>query len=189
MAYKFQNASVLVVDDMPLMIDLTRSILEIFGFQKVLTARDGEEAFDIFCKERPDLVITDWYMDPCDGMELTAKIRKDPLSPNPYAPIILMTGYSAKLRVFEARDQGITEFLVKPFKAEDLYARLEKLIEKPRSFVDASNFFGPDRRRIKVKNYDGPQRRGDEEQADKPHKAHKDLEKITKTLKDKNKTT
>ena len=100
-----------------------------------------------------------------------------------------MTGYSAKLRVFEARDQGITEFLVKPFKAEDLYARLEKLIEKPRSFVDASNFFGPDRRRIKVKNYDGPQRREDEEHVQNPHKAHKDLEKITKSLKDKNKTT
>jgi DNA-binding response OmpR family regulator len=75
--------------------------------------------------------------------------------------IVMMTGYSHKIRVEEARDVGVTEFLVKPFRARDLYARIEQLIEKPRRFVEAEAFFGPDRRRRKMKaeEYKGPKRR------------------------------
>lgn len=187
MTYKFEKASVLVVDDMQPMLALTSSLLKIFGFKDIHSANNAERAFDIFCRYSPDLVVTDWQMEPYDGMELVQKIRKEPASPNPYVPIILMTGYSAEMRVMKARDTGITEFLVKPFTANDLYTRIEQIIEKPRKFVDAENFFGPDRRR-KRGEYEGPERRdGRDTKGDTPmsKSAEKDLAKIINTLKSK----
>jgi CheY-like chemotaxis protein len=162
MPYKFSSASVLVVDDMRPMLSLTTSLLKIFGFKNIFSTGNPERAFEIFCKENPDMVITDWQMEPFDGIELVRLIRKDDRSPNPYVPIILMTGYSAKLRVMEARDIGVTEFLVKPFTSKDLYTRIEQLVEKPRQYVDTGDFFGPDRRRRVIRKYDGPFRREEE---------------------------
>ena len=71
----------------------------------------------------------------------------------------MMTGFSSKIRVEQARDVGITEFLVKPFTSRDLYSRITQIIEKPRQFVDTGEFFGPDRRRRHIKDYEGPQKR------------------------------
>ncbi len=159
MTYQFQNASILVVDDMKPMLNLTVTILRSFGFQDVHASKDADDAFAKLCKFNPDIVLTDWMMEPYDGMELTKKIRNDPKSPNKFVPIILMTGYSARVRVMESRDKGVTEFLVKPFSAKDLYARIEQLIEKPRKFVESPKFFGPDRRRKKGDDYQGPRRR------------------------------
>lgn len=159
MTYQFSNATILVVDDMKPMLNLTVSILKVFGFKNIYTAQNADEGFQKFCQFSPDLVITDWLMEPYDGIELTHKIRNDTRSPNRFVPIILMTGYSAKIRVMEARDKGVTEFLVKPFSAKDLYARIEQLIERPRKFIDSKVFFGPDRRRKKGDDYTGPHRR------------------------------
>ena len=165
MPYQFENATILVVDDMKAMLSLTASTLGIFGVKNVLTATNVDDAFQLFCQHAPDIVLTDWLMEPDDGMELIRRIRKDPRSPNRYVPIILMTGYSAKMRVMEARDRGITEFLAKPFSARDLYTRIEQLIEKPRKFVDSKEFFGPDRRRRKESDasYSGPRRRSEDQ--------------------------
>lgn len=161
--YTLEDIKVLIVDDMHPMLSLTRGVLEAFGFTKIFTAENGEEAFDLVCKHDPDFILTDWIMEPMDGLELTKKIRTDPASPNKFVPIIMMTGFSSRLRVEAARDTGITEFLVKPFKAKDLYARIFQIIEKPRQFVDAEEFFGPDRRRKHEKGYQGPRRRDKDE--------------------------
>jgi len=159
MTYQFKNATILVVDDMQPMLALTASLLKIFGFEHVILAHDAEEGFNKFCHHNPDLVLTDWLMEPFDGTELIKRIRTDDRSPNKFVPIIMMTGYSHKIRVEAARDKGVTEFMVKPFRARDLYLRIEQLIEKPRRFVDAESFFGPDRRRKKSDQYEGPRRR------------------------------
>lgn len=143
------------------MLDLTRSLLEAFGIRQVLAAKDGEEAFKVFCKNNPDIVIADWMMKPMDGISLARRIRNDPQSPNQFAPVILMTGFSERRRVFQARDSGVTEFLVKPFNARDLYRRISQIIERPRQFVRSDDFFGPDRRRKSVEDYNGPERRSD----------------------------
>lgn len=79
-------------------------------------------------------------MKPVDGISLTRRLRNDPLSPNQYVPVILMTGFSEKRRVMQARDVGVTEFLVKPFNARDLYRRIAQIIEKPRQFVRSEDF-------------------------------------------------
>lgn len=159
MSYQFTHVSVLIVEDNQPMLELARSILMAFGITNVFGAKNGEEGFKVFCRENPDIIIADWMMKPMDGISLTRRIRNDPMSPNQFAPVILMTGFSEKRRVLEARDAGVTEFLVKPFNARDMYRRVAQIIERPRQFVRSEDFFGPDRRRKKALEYTGPHRR------------------------------
>ena len=159
MSYQFQKISVLVVEDNQPMLEVTKALLMTFGVSNVIVAQNGEVGFKRFCESNPDIVIADWMMKPIDGIALTRQIRTDALSPNPYVPIILMTGFSEKRRVIQARDAGVTELLVKPFNARDLYRRIAQLIERPRQFVRSEDFFGPDRRRQQSENYTGPFRR------------------------------
>ncbi|MFN3700693.1 MAG: response regulator [Alphaproteobacteria bacterium] len=159
MAFKFDRLSVLIAEDTVPMSKLVTSVLETLGVGTIYVANDGEKAFDIFCRENPDILIADWHMVPLNGIELVKIIRQSPLSPNKMAPIIMMTGYSALPRVSEARDMGATEFLVKPFSANDLARRIAYVINKPRDFVETEDFFGPDRRRRIADNYNGPKRR------------------------------
>lgn len=159
MGYNLDNVTVLIVEDNLPILELTKSILQTFGIRRVFSATNGKDAFKVFCEEIPDIVITDMVMKPVNGIELTRKIRTDSRSPDPYVPIILITAFSEKTRILEARDEGVTEFLVKPFNARDLYRRIAQVIENPRKFVRAKSFFGPDRRRSKDKPYEGPLRR------------------------------
>ena len=159
MALKFDRVTVLVVEDTGPMRKLIVSILETFGFAKIHYAEDGLSGFQVFKKTNPDIVLVDWLMRPVDGLELVKEIRNNPTSPNRQVPIIMVTGYNALSRVKEARDHGITEFLVKPFTARDLAKRIAHVINVPRDFVEAPGFFGPDRRRRKDDKYDGPHRR------------------------------
>lgn len=159
MAYQFEAITVLVVEDNPAMLEITKSLLLTFGVGQVIGARDGDEGFEKFKRYNPDLVIADWMMKPIDGISFTRRVRNDPGSPNPYTPIILMTGFSEKRRVFQARDSGVTEFLVKPFTARDLYKRIAQVVERPRQFVRSTDFFGPDRRRKGSRDFQGPFKR------------------------------
>ncbi len=163
MAYDFSQVSVLIVEDNQPMVDLLKSLLEAYGITRIYTAQDGDEGFAIFKKELPDLILSDWMMKPVDGISFTRRIRNDVGSPNKFIPIILMTGFSEKRRVMQARDAGVTEFLVKPFNARDLYRRIVQIIERPRQFVRSEDFFGPDRRRKRDSAYGGPRRREDDD--------------------------
>ena len=168
MSYQFRNITVLVVESNKAMFDLTKSVLVAFGVNQIYSAYGFDAGFDMFCRVSPDLVIIDWLEDPKNGLELTKSIRKDEKSPNPFTPVILMTGYSQKKRVLQARDSGITEFLVKPFTAKTLYQKIEQLIEKPRHFVRCETYFGPDRRRKRDDDYKGPERRAPDQPEPRP---------------------
>jgi two-component system chemotaxis response regulator CheY len=158
-SYQFQNITVLIVEDNQPMLELARSIMMAFGVKTVIGAKHGEDGFKKFCEHNPDIVIADWMMKPMDGISLARRIRNDAASPNKFVPYILMTGFSERRRVMQARDAGVTEFLVKPFTARDLYKRLYQIIERPRQFVRSDDFFGPDRRRKSGTSHEGPHRR------------------------------
>ncbi len=164
MALKFEKLSMLVVEDTAPMLKLLVSVLEALGIRNIQTANNGEAAYRAFLQNNHDIVLSDWQMSPVDGIALTRLIRKDIQSPNKMVPVVLITGYSAWSRVEEARDAGVTEFLVKPFTANDLAKRIAHVINKPRDFIETQDFFGPDRRRRspQAAGYNGPMRRGDD---------------------------
>lgn len=153
MALKLEKLSVLVVEDTGPMRKLIVSVLESFGIGKIHTASDGAEGFAKYQTLNPDIIITDWLMEPIDGINFIKMVRSHVSSPNRTIPIIIITGYSAITRVIEARDNGVTEFLIKPFTANDLAKRISYVINRPRDFVQTPRYFGPDRRRKKDDNY------------------------------------
>ncbi|MGL4634816.1 MAG: response regulator [Beijerinckiaceae bacterium] len=150
----------LIVDDNNHMRRIVRALLHGFGVREAYEAEDGAAGLEAFTSYSPDIVITDWAMPIFDGLELTRMIRQPETSPNPYVPIIMVTGHAERRRITEARDAGVTEFLVKPISAKALYQRIVSVVMVPRPFIKTSTYFGPCRRRTPNPNFGGIDRRG-----------------------------
>jgi DNA-binding response OmpR family regulator len=165
--YNLERLNFLIVDDNKHMRALVKSILHALGAKNVLDASDGADAFKELRHYPADIIICDWNMDPLDGLDFTRLVRTGNDSPNPFVPIIMLTGHTEMNRVVEARDSGIHEFLAKPISAKGLYSRIRAIIEHPRPFVRAGLYFGPDRRRRALASYMGPERRKDTKDEEK----------------------
>jgi CheY-like chemotaxis protein len=158
---------VLLVDDNPHMRTIASAVLKSAGIRKVVEASNGAEALEVLRDHAIDLAIVDYNMFPLDGVEFTRLVRNSPDSANPYLPIIMMTGHAGKKRVYDARDAGVTEFVVKPITAKAILDRIQAVIWRPRPFVKTEGYFGPDRRRTPAPGYKGPFRRAtDQTRAD-----------------------
>jgi two-component system, chemotaxis family, chemotaxis protein CheY len=155
----FEHLRALVVEDNVHMRTLLRSLLMALGIREVLEASSGRDAFEILRERMPDLVLTDLSMKPLDGIEFTREVRLSSDSPNPYVPIIMVTGHTERHKVEAARDAGVTEFLAKPITAQNLFLRVAEIVERPRPYVRCAGYFGPDRRRRDDETYPGPWRR------------------------------
>ncbi len=147
--YHFDRLNVLTLDDNRHMRTLIESILLALGVRNIREAHDVKQAFRDLQYFQADIVITDWNMEPLNGLDFVRMVRGED-SPNPYVPIIMVTGHSELQRVCEARDAGINEFLAKPISAKALYSRLVSIIEFPRPFIRNKTYFGPCRRRRNV---------------------------------------
>ena len=99
MAFEFQKLNVLIVEDTIPMLKLVSSVLDTLGIGTVYKAVEGDHGYGLFCAENPDIVVTDWHMQPTSGIELVKKIRNGKESPNRTVPIVMMTGFSAMPRV------------------------------------------------------------------------------------------
>ena len=155
----FENLKALIVEDNAHMRSLLRALLNSLGVKDISEASNSQMAIELLRERKSDLVLTDLAMKPMDGLELTRYIRNNDHSPNPFVPIIMITGHTEKNRVTSARDAGITEFLAKPISAKSLYQRIVNVVAHPRPFIKTKDYFGPDRRRIDNPNYPGPERR------------------------------
>lgn len=168
MDYDFERLSVLLVEDSSFIRSLLVNSLKILGVGTVITKDHGGEAIDFLklVQKDPmkagvmsiDIVMTNWEMSPVDGMMLLRWLRRHKDSTDRFMPIAMISGFSEKARVEEARELGVTEFLSKPFTIKGVCDKLILIIEKQRQFVHTKDFFGPDRRRRKV-DFDGSERR------------------------------
>jgi CheY-like chemotaxis protein len=155
----FENLKALIVEDNGHMRSLLRALLNSIGIMDIAEASHGQAAIAILREKKPGLVLSDMAMKPMDGIEFTRHVRNDELSPNPFVPIIMISGHTEKHRVMAARDAGVTEFLAKPITAHQLFARITEVMERPRAYVRCGDYFGPDRRRRQIEDYVGPWRR------------------------------
>jgi len=158
----FSHLKALVVEDNVHMRTLLKSLLKALDLREIYEATDGDEGFDELHATRPDFVLSDLNMSPVNGLDFTRRVRTDPGSPCPYIPIIMVTGHTERKYIEAARDAGVTEVLAKPITPHNLFTRIAEIIERPRPFVRASGFFGPDRRRREDMTYTGPRRRTDD---------------------------
>jgi two-component system, chemotaxis family, chemotaxis protein CheY len=158
--YRFDRIRLLLVDDNIHMRKMLTTIMNAFGITNVFEAPNGEIAWEKMREISPDIIFLDWMMPGMNGLEFTRLVRTSPDCPNPFTPIIMLTGHTQVEHVRQARDAGVTEFLAKPISANGVLARITAVIENPRSFVRTGYYFGPCRRRRSGDNYQGPERRG-----------------------------
>ncbi|MBF0093386.1 MAG: response regulator [Alphaproteobacteria bacterium] len=156
--YNLSRLNFLVVDDNKHMRALVKAILHSLGSKQVAEAGDGADAFKELRVFAADIIICDWNMTPLDGLDFVRLVRTGKDSPNPFVPIIMLTGHTELARVVEARDAGVHEFLAKPISARGLYSRIRSIIETPRAFLRTPTYFGPDRRRRQME-FKGEERR------------------------------
>ena len=118
--------TIIVVDDEPFIRDILKSILE--EFYAVLEASDGEEGLALIRKKNPALAILDYKMPKKTGLEVCKEIREDPLFL--HLPIIILTGKGELQDKIEGLDAGADDYLVKPFRANDLFDAVESRLDK-----------------------------------------------------------
>ena len=159
--YKFDRLKILVVDDNAHMRKLVTTILQAFGVNQIQEADSGQRAWTVLREFNPDIVVLDWVMEGMSGLELMQMIRANPQSPNPFVPVIMLSGHTSLDHVLQARDAGVNEFIAKPVSVKTMMARLVSVIEHPRPYVRTQGYFGPCRRRRGVDEYRGPERRSE----------------------------
>lgn len=150
---------VLLLDDNANMRAIVATMLKSLGVARVSEADNAQSAYRILGESPVDIAIVDFRMEGMDGVTFTRQLRHSENSPAPYLPVIMMTGHSERSRVTFARDSGVTEFLTKPVDVQSLVKKIEAVILRPRPFIRTGDFFGPDRRRQVVIDYEGPWRR------------------------------
>src|SRR5438105_2472949 len=131
------NLKVVVADQDVRIGALTRGVLRSLGFEDVTHVESGLQALDVMRQREIDILITEWQMAELNGIELLAHLRRSPGTPNPLMPVIMMTARAEKQDVQTARDSGVNEFLIKPYTANIIFNRLQRLIDHPQDFVVA----------------------------------------------------
>ena len=116
--------TVLVVDDEPKIVQLTRDYLDHAGF-RVASASDGKEALASFRRDAPDLVVLDLGLPTLDGLDVARAIRK---SSN--VPIVMLTGRGDETDRVAGLELGADDYVTKPFSPKELVARVRAVLRR-----------------------------------------------------------
>ena len=114
-------STILVADDEPINRALIQRRLERAGY-RVLVAQNGREAVDVARKERPDLIILDVMMPVMDGLEACRLIKDDDATRD--TPVIFLSARDETDIKVSGLSLGANDYISKPFKAEELLARV-----------------------------------------------------------------
>lgn len=127
------NTKFLVVDDFATMRKIVKKALFELGYTNVVEAVDGKNALDtlneaIEKNEHFHFIISDWSMPKMLGIELLKACKQSPQLRN--IPFVLVTAESEQAQIVEAVKAGVSEYVVKPFSAQILKAKIEKVYQK-----------------------------------------------------------
>ena len=121
-----RNINVLIVDDYRTMLRIIRNLLKQLDFNNVDEATDGQEALSKLRAGNFGLVISDWNMAPMTGLDLLKEVRADARLKS--LPFIMITAESKTENVIAAKQAGVSNYIVKPFNAETLKEKIEKVM-------------------------------------------------------------
>jgi two-component system chemotaxis response regulator CheY len=121
-----KSMSVLIVDDYKTMLRIVRNLLKQIEFNNVDEAADGVEALSKLRGGNYGLVISDWNMQPMTGLQLLQEVRADAKLKG--TPFIMVTAESKAENVVAAKQAGVSNYIVKPFNAETLREKVEKVL-------------------------------------------------------------
>lgn len=119
------NMKILIVDDFSTMRRIIRNILKQIGFSNVEEAEDGDVALEKLREGSFDFVITDWNMPNMTGLDLLKNIRADEALKD--IPVLIVTAEAEKENVVQAAQAGVNDYIVKPFTADVLKAKIMRI--------------------------------------------------------------
>jgi len=119
---------VLVVDDFPTMRRIVKNLLKQLGFENIDEAEDGAQALGKLKAGGFGLVVSDWNMPVMEGIDLLKQVRAD--DSLKMIPFLMVTAEAEKDKVITAIKAGVDNYVVKPFTAEVLKEKLEKIADK-----------------------------------------------------------
>jgi two-component system, chemotaxis family, chemotaxis protein CheY len=122
-----KSLKILVVDDFATMRKVIRNLLKQSGFENVIEADDGTAALKILKSQKVDFIISDWNMPNMSGIELLKAVRADDEIGK--LPFLMVTAEALKDNVVSAVKAGVSNYIVKPFTAEVLNEKIEKILE------------------------------------------------------------
>lgn len=155
---------VLVVEPSNYLSGIIRDALENnLGIPHVALCRSGKDARGILGETRLNLLLVKVDPDCPDGFALIAQIRAGETKATQALPIIAMTAAPTRQLVEQLRDHGVDEILALPLSAKALSARIQSVFEHPRDWIVSATYVGPDRRRKKGVQYQGSERRDEDE--------------------------
>lgn len=121
------SIKILIVDDFATMRRILKNILKQLGFKNLVEADDGTTAWDVLEGQTIDLIISDWNMPKMTGLELLKKVRGSESYKR--IPFLMVTAEAQKQNVIEAVQAGVSNYVVKPFTAEAISDKLEKILK------------------------------------------------------------
>ena len=117
---------VLTVDDSKTIRMVVRKAFKPFDCE-IFEGENGVEGLATAAREKPDLIVLDITMPVMDGKEMLAKLRGEPTLKN--IPVIMLTAESGKDNVMEIVKMGVKDYMIKPFKGEELIQRASKIVK------------------------------------------------------------
>lgn len=122
------NMRILVVDDFSTMRRIVRNILRQLGFQNIVEADDGATAWEVLNKDQIDFIVSDWNMPNMSGIELLRKVRASEEFAD--MPFLMVTAEAQQENIIEAVQAKVSNYIVKPFTAETLAQKIDKIFGK-----------------------------------------------------------
>ncbi len=127
-----EHLKILVVDDEECIRDIFKDYLTSTTNYTVLTANDGLEAFEIIKAEEIDCCFTDLSMPRLDGLELAQKINEHDNT----IPVVVMTGYPSMDNAIETLKNGVSDFITKPFRMNQILPTINRVMTARSHFVE-----------------------------------------------------
>lgn len=157
---RLERVQILVINSSEKAAQLIKNIFHQIGFAHVVTAQTAAEAVFAMKQMRIDMIMVDSQLytnkeaqsinpewESISGIDFIKRLRHASGSPNRFAPAMMLVDGLTQREIFEARDAGINEVVMKPLSAKDFCARVTQAFDKPRNFITAPAYKGPCRRR------------------------------------------